>query len=80
MHQVHIIHDEDGRILAVADAAVTSGPGGIQLHHQPRPRPGQHAILVTLADEHRDHTALALIREFEVDRDAPEPALRRRSP
>jgi hypothetical protein len=80
MLRVHIIHDDDGRILAVADAAEVAGPGGVVLHHQPRPRPGQHAVLITLDDEQRELHALALIRDFELDRTASPLALRRRSP
>jgi hypothetical protein len=80
MLSVHIIHDDNGRILAVADAADTAGPGGVVLHHQPRPRPGQHAIVVTLTDEQQDVDALTLIRDFDLDREASPPALRRRSP
>jgi len=80
MLSVHIVHDEDGRILAVADAADTPRPGGVVLHHQPRPRPGQHAVLVTLTDEQQELHALTLIRDFDLDREASPPALRRRSP
>jgi hypothetical protein len=80
MLTVHVVHDDDGRILAVADAADTPGPGGLVFHHQPRPRPGQHAVLVTLTDQQRELPALALIRDFELDREASPFALRRRSP
>jgi hypothetical protein len=80
MLSVHIVHDDDDRILAVADAADTPGPGGAVLHHQPRPRPGQHAVLVTLTEEQRELHALTLIRDFELDREASPLALRRRSP
>jgi hypothetical protein len=79
MLSVHIVHDADGRILAVADAADRPCPGGVVLHHQPRPRPGQHAILVTLTDEQQELHALTLIRDFDLDREASPPALRRRS-
>ncbi len=80
MQRVYIVHDHEGRILAVADAADIPGPGGVVLHHQPRPRPGQHAAFVILRDEQRELHALALIRQFELDPDASPPALRRRSP
>ncbi len=80
MLSVHIVHDDDGRILAVADAADTPGPGGVVLHHAPRPRSGQHAVLVTLNDQQRELHALDLIRDFELDRQASPLALRRRSP
>jgi hypothetical protein len=80
MLSVHIVHDDDGRILAVADAADTPGPGGVVLHHQPRPRPGQHGVVVTLTDEQRELHALTLIRDFELDPEASPLALRRRSP
>jgi hypothetical protein len=80
MLSVHIVHDADGRILALADAADMPGSGGVVLHHQPRPRPGQHAILVTLTDEQQQLHALTLIRDFDLDREASPPALRRRSP
>jgi hypothetical protein len=79
MLSVHIVHDDDGRILAVADAADTPFPGGVVLHHQPRPRPGQHAVLVTLTDEQQGLHALTLIRDFDLDPEASSPALRRRS-
>jgi hypothetical protein len=78
MLDVHVVHDDEGRILAIADAADTPGPGGVVLHHQPRPRPGQHAVLVTLTDEQQELRAITLIRDFELDREAPVPALRRR--
>jgi hypothetical protein len=78
MRNVHVVHDDEGRILAIADAADAPGPGGAVLHHEPRPRPGQHAVLVTLTDEQQGLHALALIREFELDREAPVLALRRR--
>ena len=77
---VHIVHDDDGRILAVADGADTPWPGGRMLHHQPRPRPGQHAILVTLTIEQQELHALTLIRDFDLDREASPPGLRRRDP
>jgi hypothetical protein len=80
MLSVHVVHDDDGRILAVADAADTPGPGGVVLHHRPRPRPGQHAVLVTLTDQQRELHVATLIRDFELDRDASPVALRRRSP
>lgn len=80
MISVHVIHDDNGRILAVADAADIPGPGGVVLHHQPRPRPGQHAIVIALKDEQRGHHALTLIRDFELDPQTSPPALRRRSP
>jgi hypothetical protein len=79
MLDVHIIHDGDGRILAVADAADRLG-SGVVLHHQPCPRRGQHAVLVTLNDEQREIHALGLIRDFELDSEASPLALRRRSP
>jgi hypothetical protein len=79
MLSVHIVHDDNGRILAVADAADRPGPGGVVLHHQPRPRPGQHAILITLTDEQQQLPAVTLIRDFDLDREASPPALRRRS-
>jgi hypothetical protein len=79
MLSVHVVHDDDGRILAVADAADTPGPGGVVLHHRPRPRPGQHAVLVTLTDQQRELHALTLIRDFELDRQTSPPVLRRRS-
>jgi hypothetical protein len=78
MLDVHVVHDDEGRILAIADAADTPGPGGVVLHHQPRPRPGQHAVLVTLTDEQQELQAITLIRDFELDREASVPALRRR--
>jgi hypothetical protein len=80
MLSVHIIHDQDGRILAVADAADIPGPGGMVLHHQPRPRLGQYAVHVTLSEEQREMHALTLIRDFELDPQASPPALRRRTP
>src|ERR1039458_6906626 len=67
MLSVHIIHDQDGRILAVADAADIPGPGGMVLHHQPRPRLGQYAVHVTLSEEQREKHALTLIRDLELD-------------
>ncbi len=79
MDSVYVVHDEGGRILAVADAVGVAGPGGSTLRHQPRPRPGQHAVLVTLRDEQRKLHALALIRDYELDRDASPPVLYRRS-
>jgi hypothetical protein len=79
MLRVHIIHNDDGRILAVADAADKPGPGGVVLRHQPRPRPGQHAVVVTLRDEQQGLHALTLIREFELDLQTSVPALHRRS-
>jgi hypothetical protein len=78
MLRVHVVHDDEGRILAVADAADTLGLGGAVLHHQPRPRPGQHAVLVTLTDEQQELHILTLIRDFELDREASALALRRR--
>jgi hypothetical protein len=78
MLRVHVVHDDEGRILAVADAADTPGPGGVVLHHQPRPRPGQHAVLVTLTDEQKELHVLTLIRDFELDREASPLTLRRR--
>jgi hypothetical protein len=48
------------------------------LHHQPRPRPGQHAVLVTLTDEQKELHVLTLIRDFELDREASPLTLRRR--
>lgn len=78
MLRVHVVHDDAGRILAVADAADATGPGGTVLHHQPRPRPGQHAVVVRLTDEQQELHALALIRDFELDRQASPIALRRR--
>jgi hypothetical protein len=80
MLRVHVVHDDTGRILAVADAAETAGPGGLLLHHRPRPRAGQHAVVVTLREEQRELPALTLLREFELDLEARSPALRRRSP
>ena len=79
MLSVHILHDDNGRILALADAADRLGPGGVVLRHQPRPRPGQHAVLVTLTDEQQELHALTLIRDFDLDRESSPPALRRRS-
>jgi hypothetical protein len=79
MLSVHIVHDDDGRILALADAAEVPGPGGVVLHHQPRPRPGQHALLLSLSEEQQELHPVVLLREFELDSGAPSPALRRRS-
>jgi hypothetical protein len=79
MDSVYAIHDEGGRILAVADAAKVAGPGGMTLRHQPSPRPGQRAVLVHLRDEQRDMHALALVRDYRLDRDASPPVLYRGS-
>lgn len=79
MLSVHVVHDDAGRILAVADAADTPGPGGVVLHHQPRPRPGQHAVRVSLTEEQQGLHALTLIRDYELDRAASPPALHRRT-
>jgi hypothetical protein len=79
VERVHVIHDKAGRILAVADAADIAGPGGMVLRHQPSPRPGQHAVIVSLRAEQRGLHALALIRDYELDRDESPPVLRRRS-
>jgi hypothetical protein len=78
MLSVHVVHDDSGRILAVADAGDTAGPGGVVLHHQPHPRSGQHAVVVSLNDEQRELHALALVRDFELDLETSSPALRRR--
>ena len=79
MDSVYVLHDEGGRILAVADAAEVARPGGLTLRHRPSPRPGQHALLVNLRDEQREVSALVLIRDYELDRQASPPVLYRRS-
>jgi hypothetical protein len=78
MLSVHVVPDDTGRILSLADAADTAGPSGVVLHHQPRPRPGQHAVVVSLNDEQRELHALTLVRDFELDLETSSPALRRR--
>ena len=78
MNRVHVVHDESGRILAVADAAETTGPDGVSLRHQPRPRPGQVLVQMDLDEELQILNALALVRDYEVDVDTSSGTLKRR--
>ena len=79
MERVHVVHDGSGRILAVADAAETTGPHGLLLRHQPRPRPGQHLVELALGRDLQDLHAVALVRDYELVLDAAPVTLRRRA-
>lgn len=79
MPEVHVVYDDSGRILAVATAEATAGPGGLVLRHQPVPVAGQYAMRITLDDEQHAAGSVAFLREFEIDPEASPPALRRRS-
>jgi len=79
LRHVHVVYDEHGRILAVADATESSGPGGLVLGHRPVERPGQSSARLTLSDEHVAGGPTSLVRDWEIDPDASPPALRRRS-
>ncbi|MFZ0172602.1 MAG: hypothetical protein WAL04_13040 [Acidimicrobiales bacterium] len=75
---VHVIYDDSGRILAVADASEAVGPGGLLLGYTPVERPGQRSVRLTLGDEHIAGGPSSLLRDFEIDHAAFPPALRRR--
>ena len=75
---VHVVHDADGRLLAIAPAAGTLTEAGVELGVVPVPKQGQFATRLTLADEHHAAGPVALLRDFEIDVSAGEPRLRRR--
>ena len=55
-----------------------SGPDGVALRHQPRPRPGQLLVQMDLDEELQNLSALALVRDYEVDVDTSSGTLKRR--
>ncbi len=75
---VHVVFDDDGRILALADAAEVTDAEGRTFGHEPVERSGQHAVRLTLGDEELSHGPAKLVADFEIDRTASPPALRRR--
>jgi hypothetical protein len=75
---LHVVFDDDGRILALADAAETADARGRTFGHAPVEQPGHHAVRLTLGDEELSHGPAVLLAEFEIDRTASPPALRRR--
>jgi hypothetical protein len=77
MRDVHVVYDDGGAILAVADATEAHGAGGVVLRHHPVPGPRQHAARVRLDDEQERATAWQLVRDFEVDLTTSPPKLRR---
>lgn len=79
MREVHVVYDESGRILAVADAEDVTGPGGVVLGHRPVERAGQRSTRLTLGDEHRAVGPLGLVRDFEIDAASSPPTFRRRA-
>jgi hypothetical protein len=78
MRDVHVVYDDTGRILAVADATEAAGPGGLLVGHRPVERLGQNAVRLVLGDEHVAGGLSSLLRDFEIDHQASQPALRRR--
>jgi hypothetical protein len=76
---VHIVHDADGRILALAPADPISVDGGPARGLTPVPAEGQFALRLTLTEEHTVAGPVALIRQFEVDLTTGRPGLRRRT-
>jgi hypothetical protein len=77
--EVHVLFDDHGKILAVADAASRTGPDGVILGHRPVERAGQRAVRVALGEEHEAAGPAGLVRDFELDVAASPPRLRRRS-
>jgi hypothetical protein len=75
---VHVVHDADGRLLAIAPAAGTLSEAGVELGVVPVPKPGQFAARLTLTDEHHTVGPVALLRDFEIDMSAGSPRLRPR--
>lgn len=76
---VHIVHDGDGRILAVAPAGPISGDDGSTRGVTPVAAEGQFALRLTLTEEHAAVGPGALIRDFEVDLSAAQASLRSRT-
>jgi hypothetical protein len=76
---LHVVFDDDGRILALAEAAEVTDARGRTLGHQPVERPGQHVVRLTLGDEELAHGPARLLAEFEIDQGASPPALRERA-
>lgn len=77
--EIHVVHDDDGTILALVEAAATEGPGGIRLTSTPVPGPGQQAVRVTVADQHANVSLLELLERFELDHAQSPPTLRERA-
>ncbi len=77
-HEVHVVHDADGRILAIAPASPAVDGTGVRRGVTPVPAHGQFALRVTLTAEHVEAGPVALVRDFEIDVSATRPSLRPR--
>ncbi len=75
---IHVLHDEAGRILAIAPASATIDEQGRRRGVTPVPTAGQFAIRLTLADEHAALGPVAIVRDFRIDLAAETPSLRAR--
>ncbi len=76
--EVHVVYDDNGKVLAIAETVETEGPGGLRLRLAPLPQPGQRAVRVSLADDQAALTLSQLLDDFELEHDKPLPSLRRR--
>jgi hypothetical protein len=78
--EVHVVHDANGRILAIAPAAHIVGEDGVRRGVTPVPVDGQFAVRLTLTDEHHAVGPVALVRDYEIDVRAGQPNLRPQRP
>jgi hypothetical protein len=73
----HVLHDESGRILALAGTEERAGR--VRFSSRPVPGPGQHAIEIELGTEHDGLDLHDILANFVVERREPgTPMLRRR--
>ena len=76
---VHILHDGDGRILALAPADAVSDGDGSTRGVVPVPADGQFAVRLTLTEEHAAVGPVALVRDYQVDLSSDRVGLRPQS-
>jgi hypothetical protein len=77
----HVVHDEEGRILALALAAAQDHVDSVRLTSRPIPGPGQSVTEIDLEHEHDGLGLHEKLEHFVVERrETATPALRRREP
>lgn len=75
----YVLHDDQGRILALAPAEPVRQPGGAQLDWRPLPGPGQHLAEVQLDGDLADLGLNEILASFHVERRGSDAVVLRRA-